>query len=97
MLLKVYSVYDVAAATFLPPFYVRTEAEAIRSVVQAAADKRPGNMLAEYPQQFVLMEIARFDDHTGNFDMYSAHNSLGPVSGLLEALNTRHTKQILES
>lgn len=80
---KVFSVYDTAAAVFLPMFTARTEVEAVRSVVQAATDKRPGNMVAEYPHQFILMQLGHFDDNTGNMEPFEAHNTLGPVSGLL--------------
>lgn len=83
MITKVFSVYDIAAAVFMPVFLARTEGEAVRSVLGAARDKQPGNMLSEYPDQFVLMVLGTFDDNTGVITPDPAHKSLGPVSGLL--------------
>lgn len=89
MITKLYSVYDVQAGVFLPMFQARADGEAVRSVVQAAQDKRPGNMLAEYPDQFTLMVLGTFDDTTGVITPYPALNSMGPVSGLLRVAENK--------
>jgi len=66
LILEVMSVYDSKAEVFAPPFLCKTVAEGQRSFLQACCDERC--MLFQYPEDFRLMHLGRFNDNTGSFD-----------------------------
>lgn len=63
MLLRLCTVFDAAAAVYLPPFTVRAIGEAKRMVLQTMGD--PNTLIAKHPEQFYLFEIGTYDDSTG--------------------------------
>lgn len=82
MIVKAFSLFDLKADLFMPPFYSGTLGQAVRSVIEAAADQR--TTLGRYPQDFSLMEVGEFDDVTGELTPVKKHNH-GLVSQLLAA------------
>lgn len=66
MKLQVYSVYDKAVNGFLPPFYVRSKGEAIRSFTDAANDA--AHQFHKHAMDYVLMYLGTFDDGAGVFE-----------------------------
>lgn len=87
MIVKAFSLFDYKADIYMPPFYCGTLGQAVRSVVEAAADNR--STLGRYPQDFALMEIGQFDDVTGELLACNKHNH-GMVSQLLNAAIREH-------
>lgn len=87
MITKAFSLYDSKADIYMPPFFCGTVGQAIRSVVEAAADGR--TTLGRYPQDFSLMELGSFDDVTGSLTPERVHNH-GQVSQLLAAAFRAH-------
>lgn len=95
MVLKIYTVYDSKTQAYLPPMFMRSKGEAVRSFEAAAND--PQSTLCKYPADFTLFEIGEFDDQTGTLSMYEAKISLGVAvefkqkpeasAPLLEAIN----------
>lgn len=59
------SVRDEKVEAFLPPFFVRTKGEAIRSFTQAVDS--PEHAFAKNLPDFVLYEVGAFDDVSGTF------------------------------
>lgn len=59
---KMFSVLDVKAEFFAPPFVARTLGEAVRSFSMAAED--PQSPLAKNPDDYVLYYVADFDEQT---------------------------------
>jgi len=60
----VYSVYDVATETFMPPVYAKTEAEALRGFREAAS--APDNAIGKHPADYSLFRIGEFTDHNAD-------------------------------
>lgn len=73
--MKVLTVYDSKAEAFLPPFYMRTTAEALRAFESTCND--PESNMSRYPEDYTLFEIGEWDDNKGQVSMYEAHKSLG--------------------
>lgn len=62
---KVYSVFDIKAGTYSAPHPCVSRGVAMRSFETEV--NNPASMLNKYPKDFVLYEIAEFDDCTGAY------------------------------
>jgi hypothetical protein len=62
MIKKMYSIYDVKAEAFFPPFYTETEGLALRMIMETLSD--PNSNLSKYPADFTLFYLGEFDDNT---------------------------------
>lgn len=65
MMLQVFSVFDNASKAFLPPFFVRSKGEAIRSFTDAVSD--PQHQFAKHAADYILFELGSFNDSDGMF------------------------------
>lgn len=63
MIKYLFSVYDVKAAAFSNPFVAVNSNVAVRSFSTAAND--PNSEICQYAPDFILYQIASFDDVTG--------------------------------
>lgn len=68
MLLKVFAVYDSKLAAHFHPFYAPHPAIAKRAFTATAND--PESQIFAHPQDFTLMELAEWNDETGEFCSY---------------------------
>ena len=59
MNLKIYTVRDHKAECYLPPFTMRTNAEAIRSFADSVV--KPGPTIHDHPEDFALYLVGEFD------------------------------------
>lgn len=60
MLFTVFSIYDSAISTWLPPMYARNKGEMLRNFSDAVQD--PKSNLAKHPTDYSLFELGTFDD-----------------------------------
>lgn len=63
MILIMFAVFDSKAKTYLPPFMLKTEAEAQRAF--STAVNNPQHNIGEYPADYTLFSLGTFDDETG--------------------------------
>ena len=63
MYMKAFSVHDTKADLWNSPFFMRTEAEAVRSFGAIAQDLKTA--IGQHPRDFVLYLVGDFDDSTG--------------------------------
>lgn len=72
---KLYSVYDIKAEVYSPPFVCSTKGLATRMFSDLVNDKStsPG----KYPADFKLVEIGRFDEASGVVAALVEFESLG--------------------
>lgn len=61
--MKLYSIYDVKAETYAPPFVAHNDAVATRMVLEACRNTRMS--LSEYPADYQLRIVADWSDDTG--------------------------------
>lgn len=64
---NVYTIYDSKAKAYSLPFHAVNDAVATRMVGASVND--PGTTLNKHPEDFVIYELARFDDETGVFEI----------------------------
>lgn len=82
MMLKVFSIYDIKAETYSPPFFLQTVGLAIRTFTDVANDRE--SRVHKYPEDFTLFEIGTFNDTSGTIIPREANLPLG---GALEFIN----------
>lgn len=67
MIYSVFSVHDVKAKCWTPPYFAQNAATGVRMF--AASVNEPNSMAAKFPEDFHLYEIATFDDENGTLMM----------------------------
>lgn len=70
MLFTVFSIYDSAIATWLPPIYSRNKGEMLRNFSDAVQDT--SSNLAKHPGDYSLFELGTFDDDKCVFSLLKA-------------------------
>lgn len=86
---KVFAVYDSKAEAFMQPFFAETVGLALRYFQQNTENHE--SVLYKYPNDFVLFQIAAWDEHTGDIHNLEQNINLGMAiefhpSGKLEAV-----------
>lgn len=66
MILRAYSLHDVKALQYHPPFFVSTDAAAIRMVQDLVNDLQ--TMVGKHPSDFKLYAVGTYDDLNGRFE-----------------------------
>jgi hypothetical protein len=75
MKLYTFSVMDLKAETFMPPFFMHNEKLAERAFGDAANEGE--HMFSKHPEDYALYCIGTWDDDTGQFENYQTPKSLG--------------------
>lgn len=68
MRLHVFAVYDLGAAAFGKPVYVRADGEAVRMFTDEINRAEDGNVMFAHPDHFQLFKLGVFDDGSGLFE-----------------------------
>lgn len=79
MILRAYSLLDVKALQYNPPFFQSTDAVAIRALRDLVNDLN--TTVGRHPSDFKLYCIGTFDDATGHFE------PLHPMMHVMDALS----------
>lgn len=66
--LQVFSIFDLAAQSFMPPFFMPTVGMAVRAFGDDVV--RPETHFARHPGDFVLYHLGGFDDLNGKFNLF---------------------------
>lgn len=80
--MKIFSVYDDKADAFLPPFFFKTEAQALRAF--AAAANEEGHDFQKHAADYTLFEIGDFSEQVGNIKGLDAIKNLGNALMMLK-------------
>lgn len=67
MILRIFSVYDIKAEVFSPPFFMSTAGEAIRAFKDLVND--PNTTIGRHPEDYRLMALGTFDNGSGNIEL----------------------------
>lgn len=65
MVLGLYSVYDITAMVYSPPFCAVND-EVAKRVFQQLVASDPTAMIARYPKDFIVKRVGSFDDALGD-------------------------------
>lgn len=74
MILRIYAIYDSAAAVYMRPFYCTTDKEAQRAFADLAKDST--HSVGRHPNDYTLFKLGTYDDNTGMF-LTSPPESMG--------------------
>lgn len=66
MILRAYSIYDIKALQYHPPFFQLTDQAAIRSVRDLVNDL--GSTVGRHPSDFKLFCVGTYDDANAHFE-----------------------------
>lgn len=80
--MKLISVHDVKAKAFLQIATVRTPGEGIRQFESVCRD--PKTQFAQFPSDFVLVELADYDELTGIITPHETHRILATASEFIQ-------------
>lgn len=80
MILKIFAVYDSKAEAYMPPFFMTSRGQAMRSFGDTADD--PSTQLHKHPLDFTLFELGDFDDVNATFILHDHPKPLGLASEL---------------
>lgn len=81
MKIRAFAVYDAKIGAHMQPFFMDTNAAAIRAFIDLAQDQR--TMIAKHPEDFTLMHLGSYDEETGTFENNKTPESLGVASQYL--------------
>jgi hypothetical protein len=81
MILEVYSVFDKAVGAFLPPIFIRSRGEMMRSFQSAV--NSPDHQFAAHAADYTLMALGLWDDQSGMFSAIDPERVIGALE-LLE-------------
>lgn len=80
---NIYSVYDVKAELYGPPFALKSHGEALRGFQDLCEDR--STMVGRHPGDFKLVQLGTFDDVAGRLVSLEAPLSLSFGSDLVAA------------
>lgn len=78
MELKVFSIYDNAVKAYNQPFFMLTQAEAVRAFSNLLKDIN--SSIAQNPQDYVLYKLGTYDNQTGMFTQDKSHTRIGSAN-----------------
>lgn len=83
MLLRMFAFYDTKAQVYGVPFFMINAATAMRAAVELAGDQ--STTIGRHPSDFILHELAVWEDGTGRIQPHQAPVDFGLVSSMLPA------------
>lgn len=72
---KIFTVFDTKSAAFLQPFFMPTDASAVRAISDLVND--PGHNFNKHPSDYTLFAIGEFSDSDASFTIFDAPTPLG--------------------
>lgn len=89
-----FTVYDVKAGAYLPPFFMRSNAAAMRAFSDAV---NGGNeQFSSHPEDYVLFRIGTYDDDRGILDAEVPHTTLCKAIEVLKQPNLTPLEEAIE-
>ena len=79
---KMFSLLDIKAGLYSPPFFMVSGAHAVRAVAELGADS--SNLVGRHPSDFQLVQLGTWDDTTGQATT-GVPLPLGLVANLVQA------------
>lgn len=87
--MKIFAIYDLKSASYKQPFPDLSTVNALRSFSQAVNGS--DSLLAQYCDDFCLMELATFDQDTGRITPFESPINLGSARTVLRQPSEQNT------
>lgn len=72
-MLLIFAIKDEKTGGFLKPFSSLHNEEVIRSLKSSISNARPGDTIAEFPEDYSLWVVAQFDQSNGKIEPHYYH------------------------
>jgi len=92
MIYKIFSVYDSKAEAYLPPLFMKSKGEFLRSFAEAAND--PKSSLGKYPGDYTGFELGTWDDSNCNFTLHKTPISLGVAQEFVKVVDFKPRAEV---
>ena len=92
---QVFSVYDVKAKCFLPPFFMHQPEMAIRAISNATND--PGHQFHANPEDYSLYHLGEFDDDNGKLVPFNEPVQLVTALELVKSMMDQAAMQAIRT
>jgi len=83
--LKVFCLQDIKAGFFMQPFMFPSTGQAVRAIMDLCSE--PQTTIARHPADFILWQIAEWDDSNALYLPLPQYESLGSCVALLPKAN----------
>lgn len=80
--MKILSVHDAKVNAFAQPFFMRTQAEAMRGWIEVVND--PSTQFNKHPEDFNLFLLGDFDEDTGVITPLNAPNAVASAISVIK-------------
>lgn len=80
MELKIFTVYDSKTEAYMPPFFMQSTGQAMRSFEDTINHEKE-HVFGKHPEDFTLFELGKFDDQTSTFNL---HKTSLPLAKAIE-------------
>lgn len=80
MILNAYSIYDIKAQIYSPPFYAVTDGAACRIVQDSLSND---SALSRHPNDYIVYRVGTFTDDTGYFEKLVPREHVRDVISLI--------------
>ncbi len=74
-MLKIYTVFDSKPHAYLPPFFMKSNGEAVRAFSDTV--NNPESSFNKHPEDYTLFELGNYDESTGKIETFDAMVALG--------------------
>lgn len=81
MLHNIFSIYDVKAEAYLPPFFMNTKGQATRAIADCVNDIN--HQFHAHPEDYTIFHLGAFEDTTGVIELNNAPQSMANCIELL--------------
>ena len=85
---KMFTVYDVKANAYLPPFHMQSVGEAHRSFEDTC--NTPDHPFNKHPTDYTLFEVGTFDDNNCKIEMLETPH---PIALAIECISTNNLSE----
>ncbi len=85
MIVLAFSVFDAAAEAYMPPTFMQTKGQAIRSFADAVNEE--GSAFGRHAADYTLFHVGMFDEQTGSLKPLATPDSLGNALQFVERVD----------
>lgn len=92
MMLNAYSIYDLKALMFFPPFYLSTDGAAARAFSDTVND--PSTSISRHPSDYVLYCVGTFNDANGTLEPISPRRHIADAASFVRIQPDLFTRDV---
>lgn len=84
MISKIFLIYDSVAKVYSRPIFMQNKGSLLRELMDAVNDPKKDNVYAKHPECYTVFEVGSYNDSTGDFEIYDAHEKVATFLELVK-------------